>query len=745
MSVAAPRREAEAQQPLARTSFNRFSDVLPQATVFACLAFLYAWQAWLQPSPWIYFDELYHARLARSIAETGWTGGLGGWSGGLGNTFGLETLYAFVTAPAWLIDNTRHAYEAAKYVGVLTMTATVFPAYLLARTVAPRRPALFAAVASICIPALSYSSLLMQETLAYPYATLCLFLIVRALATPTRAWIVGAVVASLIAPLVRDELVVLPFVLPTAAVVLWTSARGRRLRPRSSLLFWATAALVGAALVVVGHVLARQVSTDWAIATESPERILDYMLWAAGALTVGVGVLPALAGLTALVRPRAEPASAAQGAFAAVSVASVLGFAIYTGAKGGYLASGFGNPIEERNLIYLAPLLFAGTAVWLARLRINPAAFAAALALVGFLIVAVPYRFNSYPASDAPSLAILSAVTSGLGWSERRLELVLLGALALSAVAMLLPYALRRRPAVLRPALAALAALVLAWNLAGELYASDDSREFGERLELNQPQPLDWVDRVTRGASALYLGQQIADPNQVWTLAFWNRSLAELWRLDASTGAAPILQTPPPGEQGILWTPPTIRYAVVDDGIDLAGTIVAANGSWRLYETTSPVRLRTIVRGVYKDGWMGADASYQRFGTSRPGQLVVTASRSRVCTIAPAARATVALVRLAPGPEGSLRDVTRSVFSGVVPSCGTRRFGLATPAGPFRVDVHVAPTFVPAQLDPELGDTRTLGVQVRFDVEAPREDAARPRSTRHRADARSPSRGATAA
>ena len=732
MSVAAPRREAEAQ-PLARTSFSRFAAVLPQATVFACLAFLYAWQAWLQASPWIYFDELYYARLARSIAETGWTSGLGGSTGGLGNIFGLETLYAFVTAPAWLIDNTRHAYDAAKYVGVLTMTATVFPAYLLARTVAPRRPALFAAVASICIPALSYSSLLMQETLAYPYATLCLYLIVRTLATPTRGWIAGAVVASLIAPLVREELVVLPFVLATAAVVLWISTRGRRLRPRSSLLFWATAALAGAGLVVVAHVVARRVSTDWAIATESPEHILDYTVWAAGALAVGVGVLPALAGLTALVRPRGEAPNAARGAFAAASVASVLGFAIYTGAKGAYLASGFGNPIEERNLIYVAPLLFAGTAVWLARLRINPAAFAAALALVGFLIVAVPYRFNSYPASDAPSLAILSAMTSGLGWSERRLELALLVALALAAVAMLLPYALRRRPAIVRPTLAAVAALVLAWNLAGELYASDDSREFGERLELNQPQPLDWIDRATRGASALYLGQQIADPNDVWTLAFWNRSLTELWRLDASTGAAPILQTPPPGEEGILWTSPAIRYAVVDQGIDLVGTVVAANGSWRLYETTSPVRLRTIVRGVYKDGWMGADASYQRFGSSRPARLVVTASRSTVCTIAPAARATVALVRLAPDAGGSLRDVARRLFSGVVPTCGARQFALATPRGPFRVDLHVAPTFVPAQLDPNLRDTRSLGAQVSFELH-PRPEG--PDSTRRAADGR---------
>ncbi len=68
MSVAAPRRRVEAQGAAARPALARFSTVLPQVTVFACLAFLYAWQAWLQRSPWLYFDELYYARLARSIA-----------------------------------------------------------------------------------------------------------------------------------------------------------------------------------------------------------------------------------------------------------------------------------------------------------------------------------------------------------------------------------------------------------------------------------------------------------------------------------------------------------------------------------------------------------------------------------------------------------------------------------------------------------------------------------------------------
>ncbi|MDQ3876548.1 MAG: hypothetical protein M3322_13560, partial [Actinomycetota bacterium] len=274
MSVAAPPRRLEARGTPAPPAPERLATVLPQVTVFVCLAFLYAWQAWLQRSPWLYYDELNYARLARSIAETGWTGDLGG-------EFSSQTLYAFVTAPAWLLDDVRHAYEAAKYIGVLFMTATVFPAYLLARTVAPPRPALFAAAASVCIPALSYSSLLMQETLAYPYATLSLFLMVTALSTPTRARVAAAVAASLVAPLVRVELVVLPLAFAAAAlVVLWVRRDRRYLPGASRLLHWGVAALVASVLALAAHLVAVRVSDQWAVASDSPREIAGYALWA---------------------------------------------------------------------------------------------------------------------------------------------------------------------------------------------------------------------------------------------------------------------------------------------------------------------------------------------------------------------------------------------------------------------------------------------------------------------------------
>ena len=75
------------------------------------------------------------------------------------------------------------------------MTLTVIPGLQDRALVVGRRPALFVAAASAAIPALAYSSMIVEEPLAYPYSTLCLFLILRVLIHPTRSWIVAAAVA----------------------------------------------------------------------------------------------------------------------------------------------------------------------------------------------------------------------------------------------------------------------------------------------------------------------------------------------------------------------------------------------------------------------------------------------------------------------------------------------------------------------------------------------------------------------
>ena len=171
-----------------RTWLDRAYAALPLTTIFIWLAALYAYQSWRHSSPWLFTDELELTQLSRSIAETG-------EAARRGEPHFFETLYTYLTAPAWWIDSTASAYELVRYIGVFTMTAVVFPTYFLARTIVGKPAALFAATATAAVPALAYSQVISEEALAYPYAALCFFLIAKAIVAQTRWWIAGAVVA----------------------------------------------------------------------------------------------------------------------------------------------------------------------------------------------------------------------------------------------------------------------------------------------------------------------------------------------------------------------------------------------------------------------------------------------------------------------------------------------------------------------------------------------------------------------
>ena len=145
--------------------------------MFIWLAALYAYQSWRHSSPWLFTDELELTQLSRSIADTG-------EAARRGEPHFFETLYTYLTAPAWWINSTAQAYDLVRYIGVFTMTAVVFPTYFLARTIVGKPASLFAAAGAGAVPALAYSQVISEEALAYPYAALCFFLIAKAIAVP---------------------------------------------------------------------------------------------------------------------------------------------------------------------------------------------------------------------------------------------------------------------------------------------------------------------------------------------------------------------------------------------------------------------------------------------------------------------------------------------------------------------------------------------------------------------------------
>src|SRR5918992_4552104 len=140
----------------------------------------------------------------------------------------MPSLVAYVLAPVWWLGSAATSYAAAKVLLVLAMTATVFPAYALARMVVPRWYAFAAATGATIVPALAYSPILVEEPLAYPLSTLALWLIARVYVEPSWSRAGLAVFACTAAMLTRTQLSILFALLVLGLLwLLWQSERGR--------------------------------------------------------------------------------------------------------------------------------------------------------------------------------------------------------------------------------------------------------------------------------------------------------------------------------------------------------------------------------------------------------------------------------------------------------------------------------------------------------------------------------------
>ncbi len=717
MSVAAPVR-AEAR---GRTTADRLLAAVPLLSIFFWACVLYMWEAWRHGSPWLFGDELQMTQLSRAIADTG-------HAARRGHAYTPDTLYPYFTAPAWLIHNVRNAYSTAKYLDVLAMASTAFWTYGLARFVTGRRPALFAGAASVLVPSLAFSSMLVPETVAYPYAALSFFLIAGAFVKRTRWWIAGAIVASLLAPLVRRELLAVPAAFVIAALfLLWRSRQAEQWRARWRRSDWlGFVALVVGAAILLSAVMGNQ-SLEWLTATRYyKHRTWTYGMWAAGAVVIELGVFPVVAGLAALWRAPGEIPRRELRAFRCVSLAGLITFMWYTAVKAAYQSTVFGTYVVERNLIYVIPLLLVGTAVWLERRNVHPGAAVAAGGATLYLALTTPYALlvASHFYSQAPGAAMIEWLNrTSVGLTPGGAK-ALIAVMTLVSVAVLLVPRYARRVAL--PIAVAVAAFVLVWGVGGALTASAasnaSSRQFLDNIHGNPT----WLDDATHGAAALYLGQQIQDPNSENLLEFWNRSLKGVWSLDGTApGPGPTLTPDVHGVHGVLYPDPHFPYLVAEPGIEPVGSVVAthehrAGGGfrpWTLYRIQEPLRLRYAVTGLYADGWSGPnDTAYTRYSTPKGQRAKMRVLVSWRQWAGPnSAKVTVEMGTLVIGPDKqpAIGKVTET-RTWRIHAKRAEVFTLRAPAPQFRVEVHVSPKFVPASVLPGEFDRRQLGAQVQY-------------------------------
>jgi len=702
----------------------RFLSAVPLLAIYFGLAALYAWQASRRPVPTIFTDELELTQLARSIAETG-------EPARRGEPYGLATLVAYALAPVWWLGSATASWAAAKLVLVLAMTATIFPAYGLARMVVPKWPALAAAGASVAVPALAYSPILVEEPLAYPISTLALWMIARALERPTWGRFAVAAAVSILGALVRTQLAVLLAVLVLGALWLaWQSEPARRWR-----MTWTRWDWIGAVTLTIGVAFALaaamgNASTAWRNTMVAyKDRIFEHASWAFGALAIGVGVLPVLLGLAALARPRGEPRDPRTRAFVTTSVAGLTVFVAYAGIKGAYNSTVFSTLIVERNLIYLTPILFIATALAISRGVGRGWAIAGAALFTLYVVTATPLRLDQYPYYEAHGLSIAAFANRELGWSEGTIEGALVAVCVAALVVAVALKLLKPRSVGFAWIAGTAAVAVVAWGMTGQVYAAEGERLFSERIDQNLPKPYDWVDEATRGASVVVLGQQISDPTGIWLTEFFNPSVRKIWSLDGTAikVGSPILTPDLDAIDGTLEPVPGTAYALAVNGVRLQAPVVAQRENAVLYRIDGgPLQLEDALIGRETDGWMVgtsgepgvARASYTRYDVSEdePGLAVVELSRNSWCPSKALRQVGKATVRIGPvgiGPDNQPRieQVTQTKMFDL-PDCTGNGTSLQPPSVPWRMEITVEPTFVPKDVDPSKSDNRRLGARI---------------------------------
>jgi hypothetical protein len=705
----------------------RFLSAVPLLALYFAFAALYAWQASRKVAPTLFTDELELTQLARAIAHTGEPARRGV------PYPDTPSLVAYVLAPAWWLSSAAQSFAAAKEILVLAMTAAIFPAYGLARMVVHKGYALAAAAAAVAVPALAYSPFLVEEPLAYLVATVALWLIARSLERPSRGRLAAAFAICVVGALTRTQLAILVVVLGLGLLCLaWQSDTARRWRTEWTKWDWIGAITLTIGIAVTFAALMGHLSTSWRNTMFLYKgRIVDHATWAIGALAIGVGVLPVIAGVAALARPKDEDRDARTHAFVLTSVAAIAVFVLYTGVKGAYISTVFGTYVEERNLIYLCPILFAATALALARGVGRAWAIAGAAIFTIYVVAATPLHLD-FPYYEAHGFSIATLANRKLGWSEGTIETALIVVCVVALVVVVALKLLRPHSVAFTAVAATAAVVVVAWGLTGQVYAAAGERHFSQFTVTNYPKPYDWVQKATGGGSVVVLGQQIpTTPTDLWLTEFFNPAIEKMWSLDGSAQnvGGPILTPDLEGIDGTLTPSPETKYALAVNDVALQAPVVLRRKGDVLYRVDGrPLKLQAALVGRQTDGWMvgtGDDpgvarASYTRYDVSKdkPGLAFVKLTRVGWCPKPGLRQVGHVTVRIGPvgiGPDKQPRiDHVTETRRFDVPDCKTQGIFLTPPPGtaPWRMEISVTPTFVPHDVDPENSETRHLGAQI---------------------------------
>jgi len=348
--------------------------------------------------PRILSDELIHTRAARAFAE----------SRAVSTEYGPLTPIVHSTSFLLSADDVS-AYHLIQATNVTLMMLATFPVYLLARRALTHRTALVASALAVAVPWIVYARFVMTEGIFYPVFLVFVLALVRALERPTSGRQAAVFVALAAAFGVRTQAAVLPAAVVAAAMAYGAAAGSVKATLRS---FWPTWLAYALAATAVAGLAAtgfwNPLGAYDVLLGDSWRHPRGLALWAGSnvtALSLGLGLLalPAAAlGVMAMLRRRSTSGEKAFAA-AALASASVLLLTVAVLA-----ASPYGQGIvHERNLFYIAPLIFISALAWTTKdYERSKVAIAVTLALVIGMMVTMPRGVITAHSVDALSFKL---------------------------------------------------------------------------------------------------------------------------------------------------------------------------------------------------------------------------------------------------------------------------------------------------------------------------------------------------
>jgi hypothetical protein len=560
------------------------------------------------PTPWILPDEYVYSELARNLAHSGRFlvngGPFAAW------TYG--PLYAVLTAPAWLLSSSSEAaYAAVQALNSIFMSSAAIFAYLLARRVLERPFAMFAAVLSLLVPSMIYTSRAMTESIAYPLFLAAVLSIVVMLERPSRRRQLVCLGVIALSTLARAEMIVLVPTLATAiglCVLLRVEGpHGRSRRSHLSQFRLTTSCLL---LLGIGLLAWWAVSGSGGLGPHGallrgyePASVARWLPAYLGELDLYLGVVPFAAFglmLVLALRPgRLEPATR--------SFLLAAGAAMFWLVLLAALYSTRPRPtphLFERYVFYVAPLALIALFVWIERGLPRPRIAIPIAIAATFLPLTIPYA----DLFDGREWGVSSSTVGLVPWAQLKpilgTDMLLGGLIVALCAAAALAFALvpQRHVHVLRLIVVANFLFITLFALSANQTASIKA---GETWVADDPQ---WVDHAAgRDAEVVGIWSGTSQSGEDrWAALLqnqlWNRSVRTLYALGqgyevlAQTQVfAQSAEAAAGGELVHGGKPLSGTYVLSDPGLRLDGIIVARDPASGLILTRvsgSALRLR---------------------------------------------------------------------------------------------------------------------------------------------------------